>query len=69
MTRQKRRKSKLYWKTSLCCPNDGDGGKALMMLWVLPPDEENEERQEGTDGEVEEIYFCKEEELEVLSSA
>lgn len=39
-----------------------------MMLWVLCPGEEDEERREGTEGEATEIYFCKEEKLEVRSS-
>lgn len=36
----------LYWKTSFCCVNDGDGGGGdegalMLMFWVLCPDEED----------------------------
>lgn len=57
----------MYWKTSLCYPNDGNGGDdegASMMLWVLCPGEEDE----GQEGEVKAIYSCSEEALEVLLS-
>lgn len=58
----------MYWKTSLCCLNDGNGGDdegALMrLLWVLCPDEEDERRE----GEVKAIYSCREEALEALPS-
>lgn len=57
------------WKTSFCCPSDGDCGDGdgdadggSMILWVLSPDEEDEERQEAAV-----ICFCREEELEILS--
>lgn len=60
----------MYWKTSFCCLSDGDADdddEALMILWVLCPDEEDEETQEGTKGEVKVICFCREEALEALS--
>lgn len=57
---------KLNWKTPFCCLSGADVDEAVMMLWVLCPDEEDEKRQEGPKGEVKVIYFCKEE-LEVLS--